>query len=220
MPLKGTIVPVTPFPQNCALFWDEATMRGTVIDPGGDAPKIMDAIGETGMTPTGILLTHGHLDHAGGADELRGLWEAKSGARLPIVGPGEEDRAILQDIEAKALTYGLRGMRNVLPDRWLKERDTVEIGGEPFAVLHCPGHTPGHMVFVSEDLRFAVVGDVLFQGSVGRTDFSYGDHEALVDSIRAKLFPLGDDIAFVCGHGPGSTFGEERKGNPFVGDGV
>ena len=217
--LKAVIVPVTPFQQNCSLFWDDTTKRGTVIDPGGDVARILGAIDQARVTVERILLTHGHIDHAGGAAELKAALEARAaGTLVPIEGPDPRDRFLLDGIEAQARGYGIAGVRNVTPDRWLEEGDTVEIAGERFAVLHCPGHTPGHLVFVSTGLRFAVVGDVLFAGSVGRTDFPYGDPAALVRSIRDKLFPLGDDIGFLCGHGPGSTFGAERTGNPFVGD--
>lgn len=211
MALKAAIIPVTAFEQNCSLFWDEATMRGVVIDPGGEVDRILAAIAELRITVETILLTHGHMDHAGGAAELQ---DALPGSP-PIIGPDERDRFLLEGLEAQGGKYGIAA-RNVTPDRWLAEGDTVSIGGEAFAVLHCPGHTPGHVVFVSEALRLAVVGDVLFRGSVGRTDFPYGDHAALLAAIHGKLLPLGDDISFLCGHGPGSTFGHERKRNPFL----
>ena len=215
MGLKAAIVPVTPFQQNCSLLWDEGTRKGVVVDPGGDVDRIMAAVAETGIAVERVLLTHGHMDHAGGAAGLRDAL-AGDGAPPPIIGPDERDRFLLDGLEEQAARFGIEGARAVLPDEWLKEGDTVEIGGSAFSVLHCPGHTPGHVVFVSAELRFAVVGDVLFQGSVGRTDFPYGDGPALVASIRRKLLPLGDDIAFLCGHGPGSTFGRERLSNPFV----
>jgi hydroxyacylglutathione hydrolase len=215
--LKTTIVPVTPFQQNCAIVWDEATRRGVVVDPGGDVEQIRDAIGKQGVRVERILLTHGHIDHAGGAAALREAL-AKDGAAVPIEGPDERDRFLLDGLERQGQAYGIAGVRNVLPDRWLVEGDTVEIGGHPFQVLHCPGHTPGHVVFFNAADRFALVGDVLFQGSVGRSDFPYGDGQALIRSIRDKLFPLGDDVAFLCGHGPGSTIGSERRTNPYAGD--
>ncbi len=220
--LRAAIVPVTPFEQNCSLIWDEDTKRGSVIDPGGDVPRILDAIEKAGIEPEQILLTHGHIDHAGGAAELREALLRRSsgqgagGPALPIVGPDERDRFLLEGLEQQALSFGLRGVRNVRPDRWLREGDKVAIAGQDFAVLHCPGHTPGHVVFVDPAARFAIVGDVLFQGSIGRTDFPYGDHAALIASIRTKLLPLGDDIRFLCGHGPGSSFGAERQRNPFL----
>ena len=211
MGLKAAIIPVTPFQQNCSLWWDEATSEGVVVDPGGDVDRILHAIGELKLKVGSILLTHGHLDHAGGAAALQ---EALPD-RPPIIGPDERDRFLLEGIEKQGAQYGFE-CRNVTPDRWLTEGETVSIAGEDFAVLHCPGHTPGHLVFVSEALRIAIVGDVLFQGSVGRTDFPYGDPEALIASIHEKLLPLGDDIAFLCGHGPGSSFGQERRSNPFL----
>ncbi|MDB5373237.1 MAG: Glyoxylase, beta-lactamase superfamily [Belnapia sp.] len=209
--LKAAIIPVTPFEQNCALFWDEATLQGVVVDPGGEVDRILTAIAELKIEVESILLTHGHMDHAGGAAELKA---ALPGAP-PIIGPDRRDQFLLDGLAAQGAKYGL-GSRDVTPDRWLAEGDTVRIAGEDFAVLHCPGHTPGHVVFVSETLRLAVVGDVVFRGSIGRTDFPYGDHAALLAAIHGKLLPLGDDIAFLCGHGPGSTLGHERKRNPFL----
>jgi hydroxyacylglutathione hydrolase len=215
--LRAAVIEVTPFQQNCALVWDDASKRGAVIDPGGEVERILAAIGGTCLKPEQILLTHGHIDHAGGAAELRDALLAREGAEpCPILGPDERDRFLLQGLEQQARMYGLAGVRNVLPDRWLQEGDTPEIGGHRFGVLHCPGHTPGHIVFVDQAARFAIVGDVLFQGSIGRTDFPYGDHAALIASIRQKLLPLGDDMQFLCGHGPGSTFGAERQHNPFL----
>jgi glyoxylase-like metal-dependent hydrolase (beta-lactamase superfamily II) len=187
-----------------------------VIDPGGEAPRIRDATAKLGVTVERILLTHGHLDHAGGAAELRELLGSE-GAMIPIEGPDERDRFLLDGIERQAASVGIPGgMRNVLPDRWLAEGDTVTIADEAFDVLHCPGHTPGHVVFINRPMRLAVLGDVLFQGSIGRTDFPYGDHAALIRSIREKLLPLGDDVQFLCGHGPASTIGAERRSNPFL----
>jgi glyoxylase-like metal-dependent hydrolase (beta-lactamase superfamily II) len=211
-------VPVTPFQQNCAILFDEASKKGAVVDPGGDVDRILEAVDKLGVEPETILLTHGHIDHAGGAAALREALRARPGAgEVPIVGPDERDRFLLEDLERQGRAYGIEGARNVLPDRWLREGDEVTVGGRAFSVLHCPGHTPGHVVLVNKPARFAVVGDVLFRGSVGRTDFPYGDTEALLRSIRDKLFPLGDGVAFLCGHGPGSTIGAERLGNPFVG---
>lgn len=215
MALKAAIIPVTPFQQNCALLWEEATGRGVVVDPGGEVERILSALGELKVTPERILLTHGHADHAAGAAELREALTRAQGAPVPVEGPDRRDRFLLDGLEAAAAQWGMPG-RNVTPDRWLEEGDTVSIGGQEFAVLHCPGHTPGHVVFVSEALRVALVGDVLFRGSIGRTDFPYGDHAALIGAIHTKLLPLGDDIAFLCGHGPGSTFGQERLRNPFL----
>lgn len=209
--LKAAIIPVTPFQQNCTLLWDEASLQGSVIDPGGEVDRILVAIGELKLSVESILLTHGHMDHAGGAAELK---EALPGGP-PVIGPDRRDAFLLDGLEAQAAKYGMAA-RNLIPDQWLVEGDTVRIGGEDFGVLHCPGHTPGHVVFVQRTLRVAVVGDVLFRGSIGRTDFPYGDHEALLTAIHEKLLPLGDDIAFLCGHGPGSSFGQERRSNPFL----
>ncbi len=216
MGLKAAILPVTPFQQNCALLWEEETRKGVVVDPGGEVDRILAALAELKIEVERILLTHGHMDHAGGAAALREALGEGREAPPPIIGPDERDRFLLDGLAQQGARYGMTDARNVTPDQWLKEGDTVEIGGQPFAVLHCPGHTPGHVVFVSTALRVALVGDVLFQGSIGRTDFPYGDHAALLAAIHGKLLPLGDDITFLCGHGPGSTFGQERKRNPFL----
>lgn len=218
--LKAAIVPVTAFQQNCSILWDDVDMRATIVDPGGDVLRLLEAVGQLGVSVEKIVLTHGHIDHAGGVAALRDALAARANGStpVPVEGPGEQDRFLLEGLEEQGRAYGLEEARNVLPDRWLEEGMEVRIAGEPFEVLHCPGHTPGHLVFVSRELRFAIVGDVLFRGSVGRTDFPYGDPEALIRAIREKLFPLGDDIAFLCGHGPGSTIGDERRDNPFVGE--
>jgi glyoxylase-like metal-dependent hydrolase (beta-lactamase superfamily II) len=214
--LRGAIVTVTPFQQNCAILWDEETQRGMVVDPGGDVPRILDAIDQTGVTVERILLTHGHLDHAGGAAGLAAMLRARPGAgAVPIEGPHRLDQFLLDGIASQAAMYGFEAS-NVTPDLWLEEGASVTLGEHRFEVLHCPGHTPGHLVFVNHAARFAVVGDVLFQGSVGRTDFPYGDHAALIGAIKTKLLPLGDDFAFLCGHGPGSSIGQERHHNPFL----
>jgi hydroxyacylglutathione hydrolase len=218
--LKAAIVPVTPFQQNCAILFEEESKRGVVIDPGGEVQRILEAIAGLGVRIERILLTHGHIDHAGGAAALKEALERAGGegspAAVPIEGPDERDRFLLEGLERQAPQFGMGGVRNVAPDRWLAEGDEIRIGEHAFAVLHCPGHTPGHLVFVSEAIRFAVVGDVLFSGSIGRTDFPYGDHAALIRAIEDKLLPLGDDVSFICGHGPGSTFGTERRSNPFL----
>ena len=211
MPLKAAIVPVTPFQQNCTLLWDEASKRGAVVDPGGDLHRIEAGIEKTGMTVEKILLTHGHIDHAAGAAELK----EKLGG-IPIEGPHQADKFLLDGLAAQGLAMGQLGARNVTPDRWLAEGDTVAAAGATFAVLHCPGHSPGSVVLVNAAQRFALVGDVLFRGSIGRTDFPYGDHAALIDAIKTKLLPLGDDLVFICGHGPMSIIGEERETNPFL----
>jgi hydroxyacylglutathione hydrolase len=203
------VVPVTPFEQNCSLAWSEATKRGVVVDPGGDLPRLREAIAAAGLTIETILLTHGHIDHAAGAAELA------ADLGVPIHGPHLADKPLLDRLELQGQQYGIPA-RAVTPDRWLKEGDSVTIGGTEFAVLHCPGHSPGSVVFFSKDLRFAFMGDVLFNGSVGRTDLPGGSHEALIEAIRTKILPLGDDVSFLPGHGPGSTVGHERMTNPFL----
>lgn len=209
-PLKAAIVRVTPFEQNCTLIWDEATKVGAVVDPGGDIDRIEKGLRDTGVTVEKILLTHGHIDHAGGAADLRDRLGVK------IEGPHRNDSLLLDALEKQGEMYGIAGVRNVTPDRWLEEGDTVTVAGHTFAIFHCPGHSPGSVVYFNHAQRFALVGDVIFQGSIGRTDFPYGDHDALISSIKEKLLPLGDDITFVCGHGPPSQFGHERRTNPFL----
>lgn len=212
MSLKAAILPVTPFQQNCTLLWNDETMRGAVSDPGGDLDRIMQAVEELGVTLEKILLTHGHLDHAAAAGDL-----AKR-LGIPIEGPHRDDLFLIEALPEQAQKYGFPSCGAFVPDRWLEDGDTVEVAGLTFLVRHCPGHTPGHVVFFNEEARLAIVGDVLFQGSIGRTDFPRGDHQALISSIRGRLWPLGDDVTFVPGHGPLSTFGAERRGNPFVAD--
>ncbi|MFC4175490.1 MBL fold metallo-hydrolase [Microvirga sp. GCM10011540] len=212
--VRAAIIPVTPFQQNCTLLWSDRTKKGAVIDPGGDLDRIRQAIEEIGVTVEKIILTHGHIDHAGGAAEL------KEALGVPIEGPHEADRFLLDRLEETGRGYGIEA-RAVTPDRWLQEGDTVAVGDLVLDVLHCPGHSPGSVVLVSPTQRFAIVGDVLFQGSVGRTDLPGGDGKALIRSIKEKLLPLGDDISFICGHGPTSTIGQERQTNPFLqGDAV
>lgn len=214
--LRGAIIPVTPFQQNCTLLWDDASKRGMVVDPGGEADRILATIDQFGLTIERILLTHGHMDHAGGAAELADALRARApDVALPLEGPDRADRFLLDDLESQAARYGFTA-RNVVPDRWLQEGDSVTLGVHRFDVLHCPGHTPGHIVYINRAARLGLVGDVLFQGSVGRTDFTYGDHGALIEAITGKLLPLGDDFRFLCGHGPGSTIGDERRHNPFL----
>jgi hydroxyacylglutathione hydrolase len=211
MPLKAAIVPVTPYQQNCTLLWDEATKQGAIVDPGGDLERIETAIAKVGLTVEKILLTHGHLDHAGGAAELK---ERLGG--IPIEGPHAADKVLLDGLAAQGVAMGLPGLRAVTPDRWLTEGDTVSVAGATFSVLHCPGHSPGSVVLFNDAQRFALVGDVLFQGSIGRTDLPHGDHAALIDAIKTKVLPLGDDVVFICGHGPMSTIGDERQSNPYL----
>ena len=210
-PLRAAIIPVTPFEQNCTLFWCTKTMRGAFVDPGGDLDKLAQALEKTGVTLEKLLITHGHMDHCG----LAGVFAAQMG--VPIEGPNEADRYWIEGLDDPAKRYGLPG-ESFEPDRWLVDGDTVSVGELVLDVVHCPGHTPGHVVFVHAPSRLAMVGDVLFAGSIGRTDFPGGNHQQLLDSITGKLWPLGDDITFIPGHGPTSTFGHERRTNPFVAD--
>lgn len=210
--LQIRVIPVTPLQQNCSLIWNEDTKRAALVDPGGDADRLMDALNHFGLTLTRMWLTHGHLDHAGAAAELR----ERTG--VPVEGPHKEDQFWLDQIESAAQRYGVAGLRNVTPDRYFEDGEVLEFEGVAFNVTHTPGHTPGHVVIHNADLKIAFVGDVLFAGSIGRTDFPRGDHQQLLDSITQKLWPLGEDIAFVPGHGPTSTFGRERQTNPFVAD--
>jgi len=214
---RTSTVAVTPFEQNCTLMWDDVTNEAVVVDPGGDVPRILAAIAAKHLVVQAIWLTHGHLDHAGGAMDLRDALRKTPGSEaLPIIGPDRRDDMLLANLEKQGEMFGMRGLRNVTTDRWLEEGETLALGPHTFEILHCPGHTPGHVVFLNRAGKFAQVGDVLFQNSVGRTDFPYGDHAALIASIKSKLLPLGDDFAFICGHGPGSTFGAERRANPFI----
>lgn len=212
-PLQAAIIPVTPLQQNCTLFWCTATMRGAFVDPGGDLPRLKAAAAQQGVTIEKILITHGHIDHCGQA----GLLAADLG--VPIEGPQEADRYWIEKLGAEGPKYGIDG-RTFEPDRWLRDGDRVSVGELVLDVIHCPGHTPGHVVFHHAPSRLAIVGDVLFQGSIGRTDFPLGNHQDLIDAITGKLWPLGDDTAFVPGHGPMSNFAHERRHNPFVGDAV
>ena len=213
-------VPVTVFSQNCSILWEPESRRAAVIDPGGEPGRIIDALNRLDLLPEMILLTHGHLDHAGGALALKGVIDAARASGglppAPVIGPDARDVFLLDSIEAQAAAYGISGLRNITPDRFLTEGETIELGALSLDVLHCPGHTPGHLVFVEKTQRFAFVGDVIFRGGVGRTDFAYGDGPGLIRAIHEKLLPLGDDIIFVCGHGEGSTFGAERQSNPFL----
>lgn len=212
MSLKYRVIPVTPFEQNCTLLWCTETMKAAVVDPGGNLERIRAAAEEEGVTQEKILLTHAHIDHAGGTAEL-----AKASG-LPIEGPHREDDFWIQGLPMQAQMFGFPAPEIFTPNRWLEDGDTVTVGNEVLEVLHCPGHTPGHVVFFHRDSKLAQVGDVLFNGSIGRTDFPKGDYNTLIRSIREKLFALGDDVQFICGHGPMSTFGRERKTNPFVSD--
>jgi len=220
--LQIAVIPVTMFQQNCAIVWDKDTRDCMVVDPGGEPGRIADALSRLDLLPQMLLLTHGHLDHAGGAKALKGIIDearAKQGLPpAPLVGPDLRDKFLLDGIEAQARTYSMTGLRNAEPDRFLTEGEVITLGGLSFDVLHCPGHTPGHLVFVEKAARFALMGDVLFRGSVGRTDFPYGSHADLLESIQTKLLPLGDDMNFLCGHGEGSSIGAERSSNPFLQD--
>lgn len=209
--MRYQIVPVTPFEQNCTLFWCENTRQAVVIDPGGDIERILRALEDEKLTLAKILVTHGHIDHAGGVAALL------ERCAVPVEGPHEEDRFWIDGMPQQSKMFGFPDVESFEPDRWLHDGDTVTVGEVALKVIHAPGHTPGHVVFVDEAARLAIVGDVLFAGSIGRTDFPRGDHQTLIRSIRDKLFPLGDDITFIPGHGPTSTFGEERDSNPFVG---
>jgi len=210
--LKVAVIPVTSFQQNCSLLWNAATMRGAVVDPGGDIEQVIATADRAGIVLEKILLTHAHIDHAGATAALA----RRLG--LPIEGPHEGDRFWIEQLAEQGRMFGIPSEGAFVPDRWLVDGDHVAVGGLDFEVRHCPGHTPGHVVFYHAPSRFAVVGDVLFKGSIGRTDFPGGNQAELVASIRDKLFVLGDDVQFLPGHGPVSTFGAERRANPFVSD--
>lgn len=210
--LQIRVVPVTPLEQNCSLIWNEATKNAAFVDPGGDVEQLMGALNHFGLKLTRIWLTHGHFDHAGAAAELR----ERTG--VAVEGPHRDDQFWLDQIEEGARRYGVPGLRNVTPDRYLEDGEVLEFEGVRFDVSHTPGHTPGHVVIHNAALKIAFVGDVLFAGSIGRTDFPRGDHAQLIQSITTKLWPLGEDIAFIPGHGPTSTFARERQSNPFVAD--
>ena len=210
-PLKAAIIPVTTLQQNCCLIWCTQTMRGAFTDPGGDLGRLKEAAAKLGVTVEKILLTHGHLDHCGQS----GILAKELG--VPIEGPHEEDRFWIDQLGADGAKYGMH-TETFEPDRWLENGDTVTVGNLTLDVYHCPGHTPGHVVFHHAPSKLAIVGDVLFQGSIGRTDFPRGNHQQLIDSITGRLWPLGGDTSFVPGHGPMSTFAEERRTNGYVSD--
>ena len=212
MPIQCVIVPVTPYQQNCSVIKCETSGRAAIVDPGGDVDRILAAVQQLDATVEKIILTHAHMDHCAAAGVLRQQLE------VPIEGPHRDDQFWLDKLPEWCRMSGFPPADAFLPDRWLEQGDTVTVGEQVLEVLHCPGHTPGHVVFLYEPQRVAWVGDVLFQGSIGRTDFPRGNHEQLVASIRDRLFPLGDDITFIPGHGPTSTFGQERRSNPFVAD--
>jgi glyoxylase-like metal-dependent hydrolase (beta-lactamase superfamily II) len=210
--VKVGIVPVTPFQQNCSLIVCEETGRAALVDPGGDLDQLLEVVTRSGATLEKILLTHGHIDHCGGTAELQKT------LGLPVEGPHEEDRFWIDQLPQSSVRYGWPKLETFTPDRWLHDGDTVTVGEMELEVRHCPGHTPGHVVFFHRRERVAFVGDVLFRGSIGRTDFPRGDHATLIRSITERLWPLGDDVTFVPGHGPTSTFGDEREDNPYVSD--
>jgi len=210
--MKIAVVPVTSFAQNCSIVWCEQTRRAAVVDPGGDLPKVLATVERHGLQLEKILLTHAHLDHAGATAELARL------RSLPIEGPHEGDLFWIEQMPLQARMFGFPPAEGFAPTRWLRQDDRVSVGALEFEVLHCPGHTPGHVVFFQRAARYAIVGDVLFAGSIGRTDFPRGNHQELLRSIRDKLFALGDDVTFLPGHGPTSTLGAERRSNPFVAD--
>ena len=210
-PLRAAIIPVTPLQQNCTLLWCTATMRAAFVDPGGDLPRLRAAAAQAGVAVEKILLTHGHIDHCGSA----GIFAAE--LEVPIEGPHEDDRFWIAQLGQDGPRYGIEG-RPFEPDRWLTDGEQVTVGELTLDVRHCPGHTPGHVIFHHPGSNLALVGDVLFKGSIGRTDFPRGNHQQLIDSVTQKLWPLGGETMFVPGHGPMSTFGHERATNPFVGD--
>jgi glyoxylase-like metal-dependent hydrolase (beta-lactamase superfamily II) len=207
---KAILVPVTPFQQNCTILWCEASKRAVVIDPGGDLASIERAIAQAGVAVDKIWLTHGHVDHVGGAADL------KARLKVSIEGPHRDDLFLLQRVAESARSFGIPNASNVTPDRWLQDGDQVEVGELTFDVLHCPGHSPGSIAFSNPRERLAIVGDVLFAGSIGRTDLPGGNHRQLLQSIRDKLLPLGDDVGIISGHGPTTTIGRERTSNPFL----
>lgn len=212
--LKYQIIPVTPFQQNCTLFWCDETKQAAIVDPGGDVEKLISAVKTNKLQLVKILLTHAHIDHAGGTKALAEYFQ------VPIEGPHKADQFWIDLIPEQKTRFGFADAEAFTPNRWLVQGDSVSFGNIVLEVYFCPGHTPGHVVFFHRESKLAQVGDVLFKGSIGRTDFPRGDHATLINSIRENLFPLGNDVRFIPGHGPMSTFGEERVSNPFVGDHV
>lgn len=210
--LQYLIIPVTHYQQNCTLLWCDQTLEAAVVDPGGDLPRILAEVEKRKLRLTQVLLTHGHLDHVGATAALA------QQLAIPVIGPQREDMFWIGMLAQQAQMMGFAPVADFVPDRFLDEGDQVQVGQSTLAVFHCPGHTPGHIVFFSREANLAQVGDVLFHGSIGRSDFPRGNHQQLVASIREKLFPLGDEVRFIPGHGPMSSFGEERRSNPFVAD--
>jgi hydroxyacylglutathione hydrolase len=209
-PIKVAVIPVTPFQQNASVIWCTRTMQAAIVDPGGDVPRLIDATKTLAVTPTAIWLTHGHVDHAGGAAEL------SEALKLPVVGPHRDDQFLMDSLAQYGPQFGMHGLRPVTPDRYLSDGDTVMLGEAMFSILHVPGHSPGSVVFYHEPSLFMLSGDTLFQGSIGRTDFPYGDHDLFIRSIKAKLMVLPDEVTFLPGHGPASTIGAERADNPYL----
>lgn len=205
-------IPVTPFAQNCSLLWCDKTQKAAVIDPGGDLDVVLAEVARLGLTLEQIWLTHAHIDHAGGAGELA------QRLSLPIIGPNQGDQFLIDGLPGQSKMFGFAPAQDFKPTRWLHDGDTVSIGECTLSVRHCPGHTPGHVVFYSKEAKRAFVGDVLFAGSIGRTDLPQGDHDTLIASIKNRLWPMGDETVFIPGHGPESTFGRERRSNPYVAD--
>ena len=209
--LQYQTIPVTPFQQNCSLIWDDVSLQAAVVDPGGDLPLILQSVGQRHLKLEQIWLTHAHIDHAGGTAVLaREL-------SLPIIGPHPADQFWIDLLSDQGRMFQFPDAEVFAPTRWLQDGDTVQLGAHTLNVRHCPGHTPGHVVFYSAEMKRAFVGDVLFAGSIGRTDFPQGDHATLIASITERLWPMGDDTVFIPGHGPESTFGRERQSNPYVG---
>ena len=212
MSLQYQSVPVTPFQQNCSIVWCDQTMKGVIVDPGGEVNHLVTIINTLGVTLEKIVLTHGHLDHVGGTPEL------KVEMNVPVIGPHIDDAFWLQGLMNQSQMFGFPPIDPFEPTQWLQEGDVIEFGEQSLDVIHTPGHTPGHVVLFSKSANIAFVGDVLFNGAIGRTDFPKGDYATLINSIKTKLWPLGNDVRFIPGHGPESTFGQERKSNPFVAD--
>ncbi|EAR55799.1 hypothetical glyoxylase II family protein [Photobacterium sp. SKA34] len=212
MSLKYQIVPVTPFQQNCSIIWCDETNQAAIVDPGGDIEQLTKVVDELGLTVTQLILTHGHLDHVGGTAPL------SQSLNVPVIGPHKDDEFWLQGLPRQSEMFGFPMTEAFEPTQWLNDGDKINVGNQTLQVLHTPGHTPGHVILFSSDANVAFVGDVLFKGGIGRTDFPRGDHPTLINAIKTKLWPLGDDVTFVPGHGPLSTFGHERATNPFVAD--
>ncbi|PSV33040.1 MBL fold metallo-hydrolase [Photobacterium sp. GB-72] len=212
MSLKYQIVPVTPFQQNCSIIWCDETNQAAIVDPGGDIEQLTKVVDELGLTVTQLILTHGHLDHVGGTAPL------SQSLNVPVIGPHKDDEFWLQGLPRQSEMFGFPMTEAFEPTQWLNDGDEIHVGNQTLQVLHTPGHTPGHVILFSNDANVSFVGDVLFKGGIGRTDFPRGDHPTLINAIKTKLWPLGDDVTFVPGHGPLSTFGHERATNPFVAD--